>query len=122
MKSETTNYHFLMKYNSIYVFTLLSQSVTSFIDGPINPTAALTTPSIMIFFVMAKTFQATLSTNHAYSVSLRRVQSSFIWRENRKQILSLKNTVKPMYNDYPRDPKIVAVVDGWSLFRGSFMF
>ena len=26
-----------------------------------------------------------------------------------------------MYNDHPRDPKIVAVVDRWSLFRGSFM-
>ena len=23
-----------------------------------------------------------------------------------------------MYNDYLRDPKIVAVIDGWSLFRG----
>ncbi len=28
------------------------------------------------------------------------------------------NTVKPVYNDHPRDPKIVAVVDRWSLFRG----
>jgi len=27
-------------------------------------------------------------------------------------------TVKPVYNDHPRDPKIVAVVDRWSLFRG----
>jgi hypothetical protein len=27
-------------------------------------------------------------------------------------------TVKPEYNDHPRDPKIVAVVDMWSLFRG----
>ena len=25
------------------------------------------------------------------------------------------------YNDHPRDPKIVAVDDRWSLFRGSFM-
>ncbi len=25
-------------------------------------------------------------------------------------------TVKPVYNDHPRDPKIVAVVDRWSLF------
>jgi hypothetical protein len=24
--------------------------------------------------------------------------------------------VKPVYNDHPRDPKIVAVVDRWSLF------
>jgi hypothetical protein len=26
-------------------------------------------------------------------------------------------TFKPMYNDHPRDPKIVAVVEKWSLFR-----
>ncbi len=28
---------------------------------------------------------------------------------------------KPVYNAHPRDPKIVAVVDMWSLFRGTFM-
>ncbi len=28
-------------------------------------------------------------------------------------------TVKLVYNDHPRDPKFVAVVDRWSLFRGS---
>ena len=27
-------------------------------------------------------------------------------------------TVKPVYNDHPWDPKIVAVIDRWSLFRG----
>ncbi len=26
-------------------------------------------------------------------------------------------TVKPVYNDHPWDPKIVAVGDKWSLFR-----
>jgi len=31
------------------------------------------------------------------------------------------NSVKPVYNDHPRDPKFVTVVDRWSLFRGSFM-
>ena len=30
-------------------------------------------------------------------------------------------TVKPVYNDYPWDPKIVAVVDRLSLIRGSFI-
>ena len=30
-------------------------------------------------------------------------------------------TVKPVYNDHPRDPKIVVVVDRWFLFRGCFM-
>ena len=36
---------------------------------------------------------------------------------------SWKNTytVKPVYNDHPQDPKFVAVVGKWSLFRGSFM-
>jgi hypothetical protein len=28
------------------------------------------------------------------------------------------STVTPVYNNHPWDPKIVAVVDRWSLFRG----
>jgi hypothetical protein len=28
-------------------------------------------------------------------------------------------TVKPVYNDHPWDPKMVAAVDRWLLFRGS---
>ncbi len=31
------------------------------------------------------------------------------------------STVKPVYNDHTRDPKIVAIVDRWSLFRGHFV-
>ncbi len=31
-------------------------------------------------------------------------------------------TVKPVYNGHPWDPKIVAVVDRWSLFRGSLYY
>jgi len=30
-------------------------------------------------------------------------------------------TVKPVYNDHPRDPEFVVVVDRWPLIRGSFM-
>ena len=30
-------------------------------------------------------------------------------------------TVKPVYNDHPRDPKLVAVVDRWSLLGVNFM-
>jgi len=30
------------------------------------------------------------------------------------------NTVKSVYNFYPWDPKIVAIVDMWSLFKGHF--
>ncbi len=36
-------------------------------------------------------------------------------------ILRFVITVKPVYNNHPWDPKFVAVVDWWSLFRGSFM-
>jgi len=32
------------------------------------------------------------------------------------------NSVKPVYNDHPRDPKIVAVVDRWSLFGGHLYY
>ncbi len=32
-----------------------------------------------------------------------------------------ESTVKLVYNDHPRDPKFVAVVDRCSLFRGRFM-
>ena len=38
------------------------------------------------------------------------------------QIIRLYLTVKPAYNDHSWDPKFVAVVDRWSLFRGSLMF
>jgi hypothetical protein len=31
------------------------------------------------------------------------------------------STANFVYNDHPRNPKIVSVVDRWSLFRGSFM-
>ncbi len=30
----------------------------------------------------------------------------------------MSDTVKPVYNDHRWDPKIVAVVNRWSLFRG----
>jgi hypothetical protein len=33
----------------------------------------------------------------------------------------MQSTVEPVNNDHPWDPKIVAVVDRWSLFRGSFI-
>jgi hypothetical protein len=37
---------------------------------------------------------------------------------DRGLILRYTNTVKPVYNDHPRDTNIVTVVDRWSLFRG----
>ncbi len=34
-------------------------------------------------------------------------------------ILKFENEVKPVYNDNPWDPNILAIDDRWSLFRGS---
>ena len=34
-------------------------------------------------------------------------------------ILKFENAVKPVYNDNPWDPNILAIDDRWSLFRGS---
>jgi len=39
-----------------------------------------------------------------------------------KVIVGVAGAVRPMYNDHPLNPKFVAVVDKWSLFRVSFMF
>ena len=46
---------------------------------------------------------------------------SWIWSNSfllNHSFSKIANTVKPVYNDHPRDPKIVSVVDRWSLFRG----
>jgi len=37
-------------------------------------------------------------------------------------MLSLKHEVKLEYKDHPWDPKVVAVVDRWSLFRGPLCY
>ncbi len=34
----------------------------------------------------------------------------------------MSNTVKPVYNGHPCDPKFEAVVDRWPLFRGSLYY
>jgi len=39
----------------------------------------------------------------------------------RRQCWAQSDTVKPVYNDPPRDTKQVAVVEKWSLFTGGFM-
>ena len=38
-----------------------------------------------------------------------------------KKMCFFENTVKQLNNDHICNPKIVAVVDKWSLFGGSFM-
>ncbi len=37
-------------------------------------------------------------------------------------ITNKSNTVKPVYNGHPWDPKIEAVVDRWPLFRGRLCY
>jgi len=33
--------------------------------------------------------------------------------------MKLQSTIKPVYNDHHWDPKIVAIVDRWLLFKGN---
>ena len=41
-----------------------------------------------------------------------------IWGASKNhEVYSIERTVKPLYNDHPWDPRVVAVVDRWSLFR-----
>jgi len=42
----------------------------------------------------------------------------FVWSCLHWFVINFQSTVKPVYNDYPWNPKIVAVVDSWLLFRG----
>jgi hypothetical protein len=37
---------------------------------------------------------------------------------NEKFLVTKHSAVKPAHNDHPWDPKIVAVIDRWSLLRG----
>ena len=50
-----------------------------------------------------------LNTARAFVNALKTRQGRFVY------------TVKPVYNDHPRDLIYVVVVDRWSLFRGSFI-
>jgi hypothetical protein len=40
-------------------------------------------------------------------------------RRNYRKVLTNLSTVKPVYNGHPWDPKKVAVVKRWPLFKGS---
>ncbi len=47
------------------------------------------------------------------NVTIEQIYNTFVF---------FKNTVKPVYNDHPRDLEFfVAVVERWSLYRGRFM-
>jgi hypothetical protein len=48
----------------------------------------------------------------------KRLYETFNERTNLEPLRPLWSTVKPVYNDHARDPKIVADVDRCSLFRG----
>ncbi len=49
------------------------------------------------------------------------IQLKSIWNK-RNFLFTYLYTVKPVYNSHPWDPKIEAVVDRWSLFRGSLYY
>jgi len=56
------------------------------------------------------------------STEVRRIYfNRFSYRVYHRFGFNLRDKVKPVYNDHPRDPKFVTVVDRWSLFRGNFM-
>ena len=38
-----------------------------------------------------------------------------------QNIINFKSAAKPVYNDHPPDPKFLAGVDRWSLFRGNLV-
>jgi hypothetical protein len=55
--------------------------------------------------------------NPDMNVSLEPEEES---RDGKVLLVILTYTVKYEYHNHPWDPKIVAVVDRWSLFRGTF--
>ncbi len=51
-------------------------------------------------------------------MKIHAVSPHFVESKPYKQTMTtISYTVKPVYNDHPWDPKIVAVVDTWLLFR-----
>jgi len=42
------------------------------------------------------------------------------WKNTNTQFRIFSYTVKYVYKSHPRDPKVIAVVNRWSLFRGLF--
>ena len=49
-------------------------------------------------------------------------QSASLFLVSFSHIHTQRNTVNPGYNDHPWDPKIVVVVDRWSLLRGHLCY
>ena len=63
----------------------------------------------------------TTSTRHAFRHLFKYTIRKFFKHFIIIKLCNMSYTVKPVYNDYPWNPKIVAVVERWSLFRGSFL-
>jgi hypothetical protein len=60
--------------------------------------------------------------NNCRHVLVKQSQTEKLFTSNSHwRMRMISETVIPVYNDHPRDPKFVAVVDRWLLFRGSFM-
>ncbi len=49
---------------------------------------------------------------------MKYTNSKFLKATNMKK----SSTVKLVHNDHPRNPKVVAVIDRWSLFRGHLYY
>ena len=65
-----------------------------------------------LFFLFRVSYFKSIMTNFLFNFFPLLSQS------NRVAMNGNVNTVKPVNNDHPRDPEIVAVVDRWSVFRG----
>jgi hypothetical protein len=52
---------------------------------------------------------------------ISRLQRSNFYGTEGFAVTEFTCTVKPVYNDHPRDPKFAAVVNRWSFFRGRFI-
>jgi hypothetical protein len=59
----------------------------------------------------------TFEVGHIFGVAGAKAKIGSNLKSNNHTML-LRNTAKPVFIEQPLDPKIVAVVDRWSLFRG----
>jgi hypothetical protein len=69
---------------------------------------------------------ATVATGAAAMMAIRVLLDHDVKEENINLVISKEffstYLVIPVYNDHPHDPKIVAVVDRWSLFGGHLCY
>ncbi len=113
LENQLLNFLSSCKFNdALYVATKTSETVESGItksrrQGPGLPNHKKTDPLQSVSGILT-------------GIPLFQARANFLLYLNKKPHTSKSemNTVKPVYNDHNRDPKIVAVVGRWSLFRG----